>query len=365
MATLPATYSDDQIRQFVLGQQALNYYPNPQVAAKPWVLFRALEITNKASGPAPTAGGNIGANLLADKNSALTALQSAGTNLRVERVATSIVMPLPPDALSAAYQVSYAETSLGTAVGELANLARNGLSGRALGTSPTDQSAWATIEQVTGTALDMVLSEAQTAIATFDKFSGRGIDDLASAIFRERMNPRTEQLFQKVSFRNFSFSWLFMPQNPQESDQLRDIITIFKYTMLPIYMAGTASTGTILDGAFGYPYEFDILYHADDYLFRPLRCALTDVAVNYAATSDNTLAFLRPDVPGMLPNRPAAISLSLKFQEMQLMTRDQLAVGLTAAQDGTLGDLSGASVGNATLQNQTVSNSQSTRTYRF
>lgn len=337
--------ADAQVRAAVLGNTALYYYPNAHVATKPWVLFRAIEVTSR----------------LNTSTTPNTASGTSGTSgLRIEKVATSIAMPLTPDALQTSYSVSYAETNMGALEGQLYKLTQNGTSGRPVGLEQTDEGIWASIAQFAASAGDLALQGVQAGVADLDAFSKFGIEDLASAVYRERQNPRTEQLFQKVNFRTFKFSWTFMPANPTESDTLRNLITIFKYTMLPSYKAPTLSAfGTLATGAFAYPYEYDILYHNDDYLFRPLRCALTDVSVNYAAADNNTLAFLRPTTPGELPSRPAAVALTLAFQEMQMLTRDQMAQGLSGATSNT------SLVGTALLQTRSSNASATGRVYRF
>ena len=181
--------------------------------------------------------------------------------------------------------------------------------------------------------------------------------NIARALNRQRLNPRLEQLYQNVDYRSFTYQWLLAPQSPEESARLDQIVRMFKYAMLPAYTAPALIGGNNNDGAFAYPFEFNILYFNSTHLFQPLRCALTRVDVDYAPQG---LAFFREDDgntdsgssgPG-IASRPAAVSLSLQFTELQLLTRDQFAF-----------DFASASGVNATTINQ--SPSANTRTYFF
>jgi hypothetical protein len=90
-------------------------------------------------------------------------------------------------------------------------------------------------------------------------------------------NPFLTVLFKSPVFKKHQFSWKLAPNNPQESNTIRDIINTFKSNMLPA-MAPNAG-GTLLT----YPNIAVIsLYPDETFLYKFKPCVIESMNVNYA-----------------------------------------------------------------------------------
>ena len=140
------------------------------------------------------------------------------------------------------------------------------------------------------------------------KSGGGVISDLLELSSRTKTNPFREVLFESVNYRTFQFNYRFLPKTPQETRQVKRIISTFKQHMHP----ELSETKFF----YIYPSEFDIKYYYKDkennYLHKFARCALTDLVVDYGG--DQFVTF--PD------GAPIEIGMSLKFQELEQMTSE-------------------------------------------
>lgn len=142
--------------------------------------------------------------------------------------------------------------------------------------------------------------------------------DLAAGIeatTRKVANPYKEQLFKSMGFRQFAFSYKFVPRNQSELDTVMNIIQQFKYHMHP----ENDPTGLFLE----YPSEFEIEYHykgqENNFLSKISTCALTDVKVTYGG-QDAFTSFI--DTRGA----PSEIQMDLAFQELETLTNDRIGL---------------------------------------
>lgn len=123
-------------------------------------------------------------------------------------------------------------------------------------------------------------------------------------------NPHLAVLFEGVGFRNFSFSWEFVPRNKQELDTLKSVITHFKRARAPQY------SNVYANHLFTYPDEFELEFHYPNYLFTFNACVLTDFSVDYSP--QRTSVFFRN------PKAPVAYTLHANFQETTIVTRETI-----------------------------------------
>lgn len=130
-------------------------------------------------------------------------------------------------------------------------------------------------------------------------------------------NPYTENVFKNVNFREHNFSYVFMPKNEAESEQIDQIIQMFKYAMHP-------KTTTILgaQGFFEFPYEFQITHSVQDTTFTLLPSVLSSLEVDYSGGTDSPKFFV--PIAGTGKQYPARITLSMTFKEMVLLTRERM-----------------------------------------
>ena len=139
-----------------------------------------------------------------------------------------------------------------------------------------------------------------------------GIAGALSAASGLAANPKREQIFKNVNFREFTFDYTFSPRDSKEAKNVLEIIKQFKYHMHPEYKDKN-------NFLFIYPSEFDIFYYQNNKenlnLHRHTSCILKDMNVNYTPNGAyNTF----PD--GM----PTQINVSLSFMELAILTKENI-----------------------------------------
>jgi hypothetical protein len=183
---------------------------------------------------------------------------------------------------------------------------------------------------------DALGSPADTALQGLElggqKLAGLlGAGGLAAAARGVVVNPRLEKLFKQKEFRNFSFSWEFYPRNQTEVQTIRDIIQTFRYHSHPArdeQLVGEKESSVQI--ILRVPAEFEIRFLSsnpstsqsgfveNEYLPRIGRCSLTSVSVDY---TPNSLFSTFVD------NSPTAVTMTLNFTEMGILTRETVDKG--------------------------------------
>ena len=125
-------------------------------------------------------------------------------------------------------------------------------------------------------------------------------------------NPRKEQIFKHVNFRNFTFDYQFYPRDAREAENVLNIIYEFKYHMHPEFKDAN-------NFLYIYPSEFDIFYYNNGQenlnVNRHTSCVLTDMVVNYSPNGQFA-AFEN----GM----PTQINVTLTFKELATLTKEKI-----------------------------------------
>jgi hypothetical protein len=172
----------------------------------------------------------------------------------------------------------------------------------------------------------------------FSRLTGSNLEDVLQAGFGMVANPWQEQLFERVQFRNFSFAFAFRPRNEKESTVIRNIIQTFKYHMHPEVAKNFANRYFI------YPSEFTIEFwnggQPNNWLNKIGHCVLTNMSVDYADTG--VWAAHRSNEHGA---PPAALSLTMDFTEVELVTKNSI-----------IGRRTGDTVGNAQTAIEEIGN---------
>jgi hypothetical protein len=153
----------------------------------------------------------------------------------------------------------------------------------------------------------------------------------AAALARGKVvNPRLEKLFKQKDFRVFNFSWEFYPKTKKEADEIRDIVETFRYHSHPAIDDPSAENEQKVQVILRVPAEFEIRFLStdpnpnqsgfveNDYLPKIARCALTTVTVDYTPNSVWS---------SFNDNSPTAVTLSLQFSEMGILTREAVDMG--------------------------------------
>lgn len=171
------------------------------------------------------------------------------------------------------------------------------------------------------------LVDATAGLAGIDVSSGGAVSALSGAV----RNPRAEQLFDAVGFRNFDFTFNFRPKNESEAYDMLTICKLFRFHAHPELNASQAYLLT--------PSEFQITFidlkdidgfsqgglsaspgyaYENAWINKVGRCACTSVAVNYHPN----------DIVSTFENGvPTAIDLTLSFTEMEAITRNHIYAG--------------------------------------
>lgn len=155
-----------------------------------------------------------------------------------------------------------------------------------------------------------VAGDVLTGVAAAAGPSGLGIGAGLAA------NPKKEQEFQGVDFRNFTYTYQFAPRDDVEAGNIIDIINTFKFHMHPEFLNSTGFT-------YVYPSEFDIIFYngtnENPFVHKHSSCVLTALEVDYAPNG-NFVTFAN----GM----PTQINVSLSFRELLSITKETVERGL-------------------------------------
>ena len=211
-------------------------------------------------------------------------------------ISDSIILYTPPQGLQTEYSVNYDMVETGIA----GFLAEKGL------TSIVEGLSTATGEIIRG--LTDTISSA---------LGGGGLRAVLDKSKARAKNPKKEQVFKDVNFRNFNYKFEFAPRNRKELDSAYKIIELFKFHMHPEIAPNRY---------FIVPSEFQITYMyregANLWFPKVSRCVLKDMKVNYAP--DNVVSTFTPDERGAAP---VIFDMELSFIETEIMTKQTIALG--------------------------------------
>lgn len=145
-----------------------------------------------------------------------------------------------------------------------------------------------------------------TGIATMNSFLGQAV------------NPRETLTFEGIGLKQHSFEWELYPSNRNDSEMIKKIVSTVKANTLP----GTENFFGIPRVLLNFPSTVDmyLLGVNQDHFLKFKTCMVTGVSVNYSAGGGIT-AIAKGGVP-------AAVSLSMNFQELDIETADDYPEGL-------------------------------------
>lgn len=237
----------------------------------------------------------------------------------------SIFLPLPGN-ISDSFSAAYDQENLYI----FGNAAKEGMnammSDESSGTVSIANAMKKNLPDMGGKAVSSALSKikndpsgtGKTAAATAATFMLSGASGpmaaAAKSAFQVTTNPFPVMIFSGTGFKPaFSFDWMFYPESMEEAELIRKICNYFRREMLPEMVEGNSS---ILKS----PAIFEIKMNPDDYTRQFKRCVLTNMGINYAP---NGPVFIKADDGSEKPVQvPAAVSLSLTFQEIEVWLAD-------------------------------------------
>ena len=268
------------------------------------------KVNAKLSGAAATS--SLGTILRQDKSSRKQNNMSGRMNL-TKRISDSVTLYLPPniqDNLNAQYNamatgLAGAALAGGVAAADAYNeddFEKSIKSGLNVASAATGNAA-----ARVGAELIESLTGAEGARESFLKV--KGVAD----------NPYMEVLFDKVGLREFNYNFQFAPKNPDETEDIKKIINLFRFHMLPELRGDAARFLTL-------PSEFDIHYMfmgedgaatENHYYHKISTCVLQNLSVDYTPNG----------VKSFSNGAPTQVTLSLSFKETRAMNKQLVNEG--------------------------------------
>ena len=210
-----------------------------------------------------------------------------------------IVLPTPN--VSTNYSLSWSETDNFT-LGNLMEIGGN------IGNTLNSEN----VDGFMNTMGEIVKKNSDIGLALMSKAPMYG--DVLSKAMGKTYNPRKEQLFKEVNFRDFNFTYTFAPRSEQEAKNVMAIINQFKYHAHPDMKDG--------DFLFIYPSEFDIVHYFDGrpnkLMPRHATSILNSVTIDYSPNGNYSV---------FSNGMPTMIRMTLNFKELAILTKKDIAAG--------------------------------------
>ena len=237
---------------------------------------------------------------------------SASMNL-TKRISDSVTLYLPPnvqDVLNSQYNAM--ATGMGGAILAGAMSAADGYN-----KDDFEGAIKSGLDTAGGVMQDAMAKSAAAVAETLT--GGEGLREAGLKGIGAADNPYMEVLFDKVGMREFNYSFTFAPKNPDESEDIKKIINLFRFHMLPELRGNAARFLTI-------PSEFDIHYMfmgedgaatENTYYHKISTCVLQSLSVDYTPNG----------VKSFSNGAPTQINLSLSFKETRAMNKQLVNEG--------------------------------------
>ena len=230
-----------------------------------------------------------------------------------KRLDTAIALYMPAQ-VQVTYGAKYTDTEISALAGAL---------GQAVG----DMSAGASLSDTYNKVVPMVTEGLQkkALLMGADLLDGIGISGAREAIEigrAEVIADRMQLAFKGVDRRAFQYTFKMIPRNSREADEIKKIVSAFKFNMMPEYKGGQGSARDTLN----YPATFNIEYHyrgkENTYLNRVSECFLENMQVSYGGDRYKTF---EPHADDGAP--PVETSITLAFKEIEIITRERIFEG--------------------------------------
>ena len=227
------------------------------------------------------------------------------------RSKTVIQMYMPPN-IQVAYKSDYGEAEIGTMGKAAIDIFDAATSAQGF----TDK-AKKTLDTLTQGVGDMTLG---AILGAGDLVGGAG---QAYQIGQGQiLADRMELMFKGISHREFQYTFKMMPRNSEEAKEVYNICHAFKVNMLPEFGSdGRAGRRMNVPNTFNIHYMY---YDKQNQYLDPIsECVLTDFSVSYGG--EGRFKTFDPDESGSPP--PVETSISLTFEELELITRERVEDG--------------------------------------
>ena len=237
-------------------------------------------------------------------------------NVRVKmptrkRLDTAIALYMPAQ-VQVTYGAKYTDTEISALAGAI---------GQAVG----DMTAGMSLSDTYNKVVPMVTEGLQkkALLMGADLLDGIGISGVREAVEigrAEVIADRMQLAFKGVDRRSFQYAFKMIPRNSREADEIKKIVSAFKFNMMPEYKEGE-SRDTL-----NYPATFNIEYHykgkENTYLNRVSECFLENMQVSYGGDRYKTF-----DPHNNEGAPPVETSITLAFKEIDVMHRQKMVDG--------------------------------------
>lgn len=210
-----------------------------------------------------------------------------------------------------------------------------GALGSMFGTNNTNEFVSSGLSALTGTVGNAITNmiTGSNAFQNIPKTERINADSLIGAAFGQTFNDNTLQTFDRMQLRSFSFDYLFVARDPDEENEIKKIIKLFKLGMHPESKQSGRSNSLFLK----YPLIWRIIPSGykgkafkkqggqvtsstntpdvNSFLPNTKYCALKSMNVDY--TPDNVIALTQG-------NFVQAVRLSLQFEELTTLVRQDI-----------------------------------------
>ena len=236
-------------------------------------------------------------------------------NVVIKRAATrkkvaTIAMFMPAQ-VQTTYGAQYTDTQIGIFTGDALNVYDNLTS-----TGDSMNSAMDSIKRIgtesLPTALTLMLQSTLGALPGLG-----GLREARGITTGEIISDRLELAFKGVNKRQFQYTFKMLPKSAAESEEIRNIVYMFKRNMLPEFVGGSTTGRKMV-----VPNTFDIEYmyngSANEYLHKIGTCVLENMTVSYGGDKYRTYSPTDEGAP------PVETTITLAFKEMDLVTRESI-----------------------------------------
>jgi len=181
------------------------------------------------------------------------------------------------------------------------------------------------------------------------QFLGLTKNSISQSLGKKILNPYTEQIFQGIGLRSFSFNWKLVPRDEDEQKNIYEIIK-----NLRVYSTPNISGASFDEVIFGEPPSLDLVnvltndqkklsdrwltlpsswkiefIHVQNGQSKQMKfipklkyCVITDISVNYTPDGYWSTHYTSNKEPA-----PVAYDLSINFQETEIITSDLIKNG--------------------------------------
>ena len=244
-----------------------------------------------------------------------TGSSTAQVKRSATRTLSSSICMYMPATVAVQQSAQYGEVEMGAFATMAANLysksQNEGVFNKAFGKAVLEEAGRAASDTT-----ETALKSAADALAS----GAKGAIELASG---KVTNNRLEMVFQGISRRSFSYSFKMMPKSEAEADNVDKIARMFRFYMAPSFEGDLSSSRTMI-----VPATFDISYYfgmgkENRFLNKISTCVLESCNVTYGG---ERVQFFRPHSDGS-GSPPVETNIELQFKELELITREKLALG--------------------------------------